>query len=630
VPPSGWQDCRIHVTYLVGAKWGSTSDAKTTDRAKAPLPSKPCQSATRAPVARGRVQPATVKPTARIASIVLGRKSWGISVPNGMARMIPETPLETDSAAERRVFERLRDETSDDLVAFHSVAWLVPGPGGRPKQGESDFVLAHREHGVLCLEVKGGAIRYDATLGKWFSVGREGEAEIKDPIRQAQRGSFLLRDSLARSKRGIKDRIAFGHAVVFPDTRAAGRTLGPNLPRDLVIDHAGLDQLGDRIQSLFRHWRGDKPPLGNEGLRAVESVLANSFTLTAPLAFELEEQERRLLRLTEEQYRILDFLARQPRAAIAGCAGSGKTFLAAEKARRLAAQGFRTLVLAYNVLLARHLRRGLADVATVDVFAFDGLCRAIVEEAGHDIPASPELGNEAEYYGTLRRLFAESVDVAAGRYGALVVDEAQDFDAEWWLPLQYLLEDPDESPLYVFLDDNQKIFPVRSELPVRGEPYQLTVNCRNTKRINALVGSFYEGATIEALGPEGPPLDVHSYQTDQELLQALDENVRRWIEDAEVDPADIALLTPKSATRSVLWRVEALGGVPLTNDPWEPRKILRSSIYRFKGLERMVVAVAELDGARSDALYVGFSRPSVFLSIFCPRDSLHRLPRLVA
>ena len=43
-----------------------------------------------------------------------------------MARMIPESPVETESAAERRLFERIRDETPDEVVAFHSVAWQLP------------------------------------------------------------------------------------------------------------------------------------------------------------------------------------------------------------------------------------------------------------------------------------------------------------------------------------------------------------------------------------------------------------------------------------------------------------------------------------------------------------------------
>ena len=382
-----------------------------------------------------------------------------------MARMIPaEASEETASTAERRLFERLQDETSDELVAFHSVAWQLPGERGRPEQGESDFVLAHPDFGVLTLEVKGGSVRYDARAGRWFTIGRHGEQPIKDPNAQARRASHLLGQALLRAKRGGGERISFGHAVAFPDTRVEARILRPDLPREVVIDHRDLARLDERLTDLFRYWfdRAEKAPLGQEGIALLESVLANAFELRAPLAYEFDEEQRQLLHLTTEQYRVLDLLARQTRAAIAGCAGSGKTFLAAEKARRLAGQGFRVLVV-FNLLLAQHLRRGLADVPEIDVYAFDGLCRAIAGEAGVEIPDEPVPGNEKQYHTALRAAFAEHVDIAAGRFGALIVDEGQDFAADWWLPLLLLLEDPDRSPLYVFFDDNQRIFPVSAQ-----------------------------------------------------------------------------------------------------------------------------------------------------------------------
>jgi hypothetical protein len=548
--------------------------------------------------------------------------------------MIPDRPTEgTESTAELRLFERLRDETSDEILAFHSVAWLVPGDRGRrPQQGEADFVLAHPGYGVLTLEVKGGGVRFDAERGTWHTAGRQGEAEIQDPVRQASRNSHLLGRALARAKRGGAADIGFGHAVAFPNTTAGSRPLRPDLPREIVIDRSDLRTLDRKLESLFRHWhdRSEHPPLGEEGVRRVQDVLANSFELPAPLAYELEDEERELLTLTEQQYHVLDMLARHPRAAIAGCAGSGKTFLAAEKARRLAAQGFPVLVLAYNLFLARHLRRGLADVPEIDVYAFDGLCREIAREAGHELPDDPPPGEEGPFYAELRRLFAESAELWAGRYGALVVDEAQDFDPDWWLPLQLLLEDPDESPLYVFYDDNQRLFPVPQGLPVPGEPFLLSVNCRNTQRINELVRTFYEGGTVVARGPEGPPIQLHAYATEKQLLEQLDAAVRGWVEEAKVAPDAIALLSAHSAHRSVLWKVDRLGGVALTDDPWEQGKILRASIWKFKGLERMVVGVTELDGAPDRALYVGFSRPSVFLSVFAPEGTLKRLPRIAA
>ena len=546
--------------------------------------------------------------------------------------MIPdELRPDTESQAERRLFDRIRDETSNDIVAFHSVAWLVPGRNGKPRRGESDFVLAHPEHGVVTLEVKGGSIRFDAHAGKWFSGGKEGEFGIKDPLRQAERTSFLLRDSLARARRSGAEGLAFGHAIAFPDTRAGHRALRPDIPREILVVHRDLDKLGEKIDSLFRYWhRGDEAPLGEEGVRRLESLLANSFELPAPLGYALEDTQRDLLRLTEEQYFVLDMLARHPRAAIAGCAGSGKSFLAAEKARRLAGQGFRVLVCCYNRLLSEHLRRGLADVEEIDVVSFDGLCLSVVREAGIDFSDEPPEEDQGRYWRDLRLAFADTVDIAAGRYGALIVDEAQDFDEDWWVPLQLLLEDPDRSPLYIFYDDNQRIFAVPKNLPVPDEPFVLTRNCRNTQAINKIVNDFYKGETIEALGPQGVPIEAHFYRSEGELLEQLDMSVHKWVEEADVEPAQIALLTPKSAARSALWRVDALGGVRLTDDPWDDGKVLRSSIYRFKGLERLVVAMAELDGAKEAALYVGFSRANVFLSIFCPESARKRLPKELA
>jgi hypothetical protein len=485
----------------------------------------------------------------------------------------------------------------------------------------------------VTLETKGGSIRFDARAGKWFSGGKKGEFEIKDPLKQARRASFLLRDSLARSARAGAgaDDVALGHAVAFPDTLVGQRPLGPDLRREIVLDHRDVGSLQNKLDHLFEYWhRGDEPPLGEKGIERLESLLANSFELRAPLAHELEEEERTLLRLTEEQYFVLDMLARHTRAAIAGCAGSGKTFLAAEKARRLARQGFRVLVYCFNRLLPEHLRRGLADMEEIDVFSFDALCLSVVQESGVEFSEEPSEDDEGKYWHDLRAAFADAVDVAAGRYGALIVDEAQDFDEDWWVPLQLLLEDPDGSPLYVFYDDNQRIFAVPKNLPVPDEPFVLTRNCRNTQAINEIVNAFYKGETIEALGPEGVPIDAHFYTSEEELLEQLDASVQSWIEEANVAPEQIALLTPKSAARSSLWRVDKLGGVRLTDDPWERGKVLRSSIYRFKGLERLVVGMTELDGAKEAALYVGFSRPNVFLSIFCPEDARKRLPRALA
>ena len=86
-----------------------------------------------------------------------------------------------------------------------------------------------------------------------------------------------------------------------------------------------------------------------------------------------------------------------------------------------------------------------------------------MDAADLEFAEEPEPGSEGEYYPAL-----------AGRFDALIVDEGQDVSADWWLSLQILLTDPDRSPLYVFFDDNQKLFPVPTGLPFLEAPVQLT------------------------------------------------------------------------------------------------------------------------------------------------------------
>src|SRR5207249_635072 len=103
-----------------------------------------------------------------------------------------------------------------------------------------------------------------------------------------------------------------------------------------------LHSMSVRLAAVFRYWHGasgrrnqDQPQL----VAALLQVLGRSVELRNPLRLQLREDEREMVRLTQDQFRVLDLLSRARRALIGGCAGSGKTFLAVEKAHRLAAEG---------------------------------------------------------------------------------------------------------------------------------------------------------------------------------------------------------------------------------------------------------------------------------------------------
>ena len=62
------------------------------------------------------------------------------------------------------------------------------------------------------------------------------------------------------------------------------------------------------------------------------------FSFSVCSKWDIEVREEQFIRLTREQSILLDFLEEQDRAVIGGGAGTGKTILAVEHARRLATE----------------------------------------------------------------------------------------------------------------------------------------------------------------------------------------------------------------------------------------------------------------------------------------------------
>ena len=86
--------------------------------------------------------------------------------------MVPFPMLQTESSAERLLYEAFLEQLDDEYVVFHSVDWVLADRRGRPEQGEADFVVAHPEDGVLVIEVKGGEVRYESdTFSAPYSWG---------------------------------------------------------------------------------------------------------------------------------------------------------------------------------------------------------------------------------------------------------------------------------------------------------------------------------------------------------------------------------------------------------------------------------------------------------------------------
>ncbi len=130
----------------------------------------------------------------------------------------------------------------------------VPGQRDGPRQGEADFVLAHPEYGVLTLEVKGGAIRFDAEHGQVVEhrqAGRDQDQGSGPPGGERVAPAPRSRRAVsARRRRGNRLRLG---CLLSRHTRRR-RSLRADLPRELVLDHRDLAKLEQKLEALFRYW----------------------------------------------------------------------------------------------------------------------------------------------------------------------------------------------------------------------------------------------------------------------------------------------------------------------------------------------------------------------------------------
>jgi hypothetical protein len=554
--------------------------------------------------------------------------------PNRIPKAVADDPRR---GAERRVYDRLAATLDDGYAVFGWVPWLREGERGGLAEGEADFLVAHEQEGFLVLEIKGGRVSRDGNSGRWSSRDREGRAhEIHNPVQQAGRSMHSVLNRL-KTMPGWEHRwIPSGYAVVMPDCERPARDLALDAPLRICAFAEDMANLGPCLRRILRGWTAEHVKtlgLGAEGVAALESLVAGSFELRAPLGPVLKDEDRSILELTEEQYRVLDALAGNPRVLVRGGAGTGKTMLAMEQARRLGRQGRRTLLTCFNRPLADYLRQSTGGREQVTILNFHQLCYQWARRAGLDAvdPDSPQAETQPETYfqQELPRLFLDALDRLDERFDSIVVDEGQDFLPDYWDVLHLAFADLTRATLHVFQDAAQDIYAARADALRGVTSYTLQENLRNTRQIHRVLQGLSADDRTVARGPAGVHPEWIAATADEQAAR-LAEVVLRLTGAEQVAPQDLAVLTTSRGDIARLAPDGRVGGNAITRDPLErSERVLVESIPRFKGLERRVVVLAGLresrHGTLAQLLYVGASRARAHLVVIADEPTLARL-----
>ncbi|MEI7543387.1 MAG: NERD domain-containing protein [Mycobacteriaceae bacterium] len=522
-----------------------------------------------------------------------------------MAITLPDDPrLANDT--ERRVWTVLTEQLGDgDLViAGQRVTDHL-------KDHEIDFLVAIEGAGIVCVEVKGGEVTHNGQ--KWLQHLRSGQVKTIDPVRQVRQARYALRDFIEKDPRWTQGRMRWNHVVVLPNSQFSEDFALPDCPRWMVIDRDDFPTVVGRIRDIALNQKTELPLLSVKGIEELQTALDGRGLPQRDVVARALENEDAANILTDQQAIILDAIKLLTRVEVRGGAGSGKTFMALEQARRLANSGQRVALICYSHGLASFLKRITSGwnrrqrPGYVGEFHDLGIAWGAAEG-----PDESERTAAAEQFFE-RDLPTQMLELASNlpdghRFDSIVIDEAQDFADSWWEPILAALRDPDTGGVYLFSDEGQRVFDRKGTPPVPLVPLILEQNIRNTRQIAKAFEPLVDHP-MRFLGANGPDVRFVSC-TPEDAFDVGDDQIEALLAEGW-RPEDVALLTTGSRHPEQIAR-QGQGNTAYWDSFWDAEQVFYGHVLGFKGLERRAVVLVVNDKAafqRSrERLYVGLSR----------------------
>ncbi|MCF8260337.1 MAG: NERD domain-containing protein [Melioribacteraceae bacterium] len=530
-----------------------------------------------------------------------------------MAIIYPNVKNISGPQSERKFLRKLKEQLSDEYWVFHSVEF-ISNIKGTLQQGEADFIILHPELGILVLEVKGGKeIDYDGHTNTMYSTDEFGNKhKLKsEPMAQGRKNMHALIDNLINNGIYIsREHINFtyGNVAVFPGVEFNLLVMPPNYSREIIVDSNDLDNLESKLGSIYHYWarkNTSSAMITRDKLELIrDKVLAPIFQLHRSFKVSLKDEEEVFVRLTEKQKNVFDKMSkRNKRAVIEGFAGTGKTIIASIKARELAENGTKTLLLCYNNNLADYLKSQLENV---DVFTFHSLARKIITESNPQ--KWPENPNQDFWENEIVYTLMEC-DLKKYSYSAILVDEAQDFNSEWWEFIKLLMVE--DSYFYIFFDPNQNVRNTLIKLPISSTIIPLDENCRNTKNINQVVKKYGKVEILEfEENYDGEDVELFTATTFEKLDEIIKILLTRLRDEYKLTSKNFSIIHNFSDEDPYKMRmIQGRMHRKYSTSPPRSNEIIYDTINRFKGLEAdALIIINHINHGTDYQMYVAASR----------------------
>ena len=538
-----------------------------------------------------------------------------------MAHMYPKAfPRENKSGGEKKVFEYFKDNAPDNWYILHS--FRLPAHF-RVVFGESDFIVIAPGLGIFTLEIKSGGVGFDGT--NWLFIDRNHNVSKKQrgPFEQARDGMFEVERIIGMHivDKYTRNKYLYGYGVIFTDEDSFPNALLTEDETWRLMQKTETNDYCSFVRKLATQFKkelsslGRKQPceLSEDDAARICSVLRPEIECIPPMKSFIDYSEDDIIKLTEEQFRCMDDIEINERLVVLGGAGTGKTLLAIEDARKCFDEGKSVVVFCFNKHLAKSIRRSLP--AEVEVYSFHAFLTKICGEKS--IQNNSEA--DSEYFETtLPKLALTALKEKPLQYSKVIIDEFQDLCIDNYLKvIDAILEHGLFEGCFTFYGDfaRQAIFSTDISLEVLGgytyfAKKLLSINCRNTKNIgNEIVNvTNYEDSKY-LLAIAGEPVEYYSWRDIDEEKEAL-KKVLKTLKTKGFTSKDITILSPRKRTNSIVNILDSDKYVigDIDDDPMSYQARF-STVQAFKGLESKIVIITDIDNySDTKLMYVALSR----------------------
>ncbi len=544
-----------------------------------------------------------------------------------MATMIPDIdPAIIENDGERLVYLAALTLPADYTVLY-SYKFTVGDNFGSPGiVYESDFIIIHPALGYLVLEVKSGDYMYSGN--QWLNYRGKGYVPAeKDPVEQAKRAMYKILDNFKSTARKGRFPLKICYGVFFPHASKISGSLPQELRNDSVFLSGDLDNLEEKVVKVFG---GKAKSCCEDTDLLIKQVLAPTFKLYDDLESQMEQFAKRSQKiLTAEQERIIEETSLDNRKVFLGGAGTGKTFIAMEKTKKLIADGKKVLLTCFNRNLGNYFKEMLSDEISSGLLRttnFHDFMAVSLEENKVTVKIPDTSVARSEFFSI--ELPEMAFDLFTGlpdeeKYDALVVDEGQDFREDWFPVLESFLREGENGEFYIFADLYQSLFnpdhKFVMKLPI--SKHRLMRNLRNTSYINEWLNKLLpEGAQLVSPDLKGIPVVFSEWESEAEECRQVEKEIGRLVSQG-IQPCRIFILSPNIKEKSCFAGRDKIKDWPLGEyDDNRQNAVRFCTIRSFKGLESEVVF---LTGIRKDNractnadIYVASSRARFLLHVF--------------